>query len=266
MTTSNADIPDPTGKMPEPIQTSNDWAGTNFVVDNHHQAAADFLRAVDLEPNPDAIEQLADAFLPCLRIICTRGHASDGSLWKEAGWRGLLSELIKKMDRVQFLDWLHMMDASHELPDIINYAAMLLRSRHSIPAYGPKFGEPGPWGGVDIPIIVTLCGSTRFAHLFRKINLEQTLHGRIVLSIGCDSNSDADLDQLHEIGMSIIDAKPGLDKLHKRKIDLSSMIIVISDDSGYIGDSTRGEIEYALMRGKTVQWMSAASRAKFYAS
>jgi uncharacterized NAD-dependent epimerase/dehydratase family protein len=44
------------------------------------------------------------------------------------------------------------------------------------------------------------------------------------------------------------------------------MIIVISDDSGYIGDSTRSEIEYALQKGKTVSWMSAAAEERYYAS
>jgi hypothetical protein len=44
------------------------------------------------------------------------------------------------------------------------------------------------------------------------------------------------------------------------------MIIVISDDSGYIGESTRGEIEYAISKGKEVRWLSAAAENRYFAS
>jgi hypothetical protein len=45
-----------------------------------------------------------------------------------------------------------------------------------------------------------------------------------------------------------------LDDMHKRKIDLADEIFVINV-GGYIGLSTRGEIEYALKIGKTVRYM-----------
>ncbi len=41
--------------------------------------------------------------------------------------------------------------------------------------------------------IVTLCGSTRFSQAFRDANLQETLAGKIVLSIGCDMRSDDDI-------------------------------------------------------------------------
>jgi hypothetical protein len=41
---------------------------------------------------------------------------------------------------------------------------------------------------------------------------------------------------------------------HKRKIDLADEIFVINV-GGYIGLSTKGEIEYALKTGKTVRYM-----------
>jgi hypothetical protein len=49
------------------------------------------------------------------------------------------------------------------------------------------------------PIIVCLCGSTRFIDAFRKANLEETLRGRIVLSIGRDTKSDTDLVAMGEL-------------------------------------------------------------------
>lgn len=43
------------------------------------------------------------------------------------------------------------------------------------------------------PTVVCLCGSTRFSEAFRKANLEETLAGKIVLSVGCDTKSDGAL-------------------------------------------------------------------------
>jgi hypothetical protein len=258
------------------LPTGENWAGDDFGKeeesraiaqrDARYELAANFIRAAGLIPNTDAIEQLADVFLPCLAIICQRGYANDGSTWQAGGWRGLLHELIKKTDRVQYFDWHRSMPekALKEIPDIINYAGMYQRGRYELQPWGTLFGEPGNWNSPGIPEIVTLCGSTRFANLFRIVNLRQTIAGRIVLSIGCDSHSDADLAEMKDMGWSIEEAKPGLDELHKRKIDMSSRIIVISDDTGYIGDSTAGEINYAIKHGKQVEWLSQAAEERFY--
>jgi hypothetical protein len=45
-----------------------------------------------------------------------------------------------------------------------------------------------------------------------------------------------------------------LDDMHKRKIDMADEIFVISVN-GYIGSSTRSEIEYALKTGKKVSYL-----------
>lgn len=105
------------------------------------------------------------------------------------------------------------------------------------------------------PRIVCLCGSTRFADAFRKANLERTLAGEIVLSIGCDTKSDADLQALGELTP---EAKQKLDELHKRKIDLSDEILVLNV-GGYIGESTRSEIAYALEHSKPIRWLEDPS-------
>jgi hypothetical protein len=105
----------------------------------------------------------------------------------------------------------------------------------------------------DFPTIVCLCGSTKFMEAFQAANLRETLAGRIVLSVGCYTKSD------HDIFGSLkpYDAgklKEKLDRLHKRKIDLADEIFVLNVN-GYIGDSTRSEIEYAKSTGKTVRYM-----------
>ena len=48
--------------------------------------------------------------------------------------------------------------------------------------------------------------------------------------------------------------KEMLDDMHKRKIDMADGIYVINV-GGYIGDSTRSEIEYAKALGKSVDYL-----------
>ena len=45
-----------------------------------------------------------------------------------------------------------------------------------------------------------------------------------------------------------------LDELHKRKIDLADEILVLNV-GGYIGESTRSEIEYAKAHNKTIRYL-----------
>src|SRR5690348_6351 len=101
------------------------------------------------------------------------------------------------------------------------------------------------------PTIVCLCGSTRFADAFHEWNLRETLAGRIVLSIGCNTRSDADLMLAGELTE---DDKVRLDELHKRKIDLCDEILVLNV-GGYVGPSTQSEIAYARAHGKPVRWL-----------
>ena len=48
--------------------------------------------------------------------------------------------------------------------------------------------------------------------------------------------------------------KEMLDDMHKRKIDMADEIFVINV-GGYIGSSTRSEIEYAKATGKSVRYL-----------
>ena len=93
--------------------------------------------------------------------------------------------------------------------------------------------------------IVTLCGSTKFKEDFERVNRELTLAGNIVISVGCFGHSG---DVFSE------DQKIMLDDIHKRKIDMADAIYVINKD-GYIGSSTRSEIQYALRTGKQIIYM-----------
>lgn len=97
------------------------------------------------------------------------------------------------------------------------------------------------------PTIVCLCGSTRFMHQFQEAEYEETLAGRIVLTIGCDTKSD---DMLR-LGEGI---KAKLDELHLRKVELADEVLVLNV-GGYIGESTQRELDHAIRLGKRVRFL-----------
>jgi len=103
------------------------------------------------------------------------------------------------------------------------------------------------------PKIVCLCGSVRFAEEFRNANSNETLAGNIVLSIGCNMKTDTEtFRHLSEPELKTI--KTNLDALHKRKIDLADEILILNV-GGYIGESTRSEIDYAIAHNKPVRYL-----------
>jgi hypothetical protein len=95
--------------------------------------------------------------------------------------------------------------------------------------------------------IITLCGSTKFKEVFISEQKRLTLEGNIVISVGLFGHSGD-----NEVWEASI--KPMLDDMHKRKIDLADEIFVINV-GGYIGSSTRSEIEYARKNNKVVKYL-----------
>ena len=94
--------------------------------------------------------------------------------------------------------------------------------------------------------IITLCGSIKFKNEFMKVQEKLTLDGNIVLTPNFFNNIKKE-----DIGEK---TKKMLDEMHKQKIDMSDKIYVINV-GGYIGESTKNEIEYAKARGKKVLYM-----------
>jgi hypothetical protein len=95
--------------------------------------------------------------------------------------------------------------------------------------------------------VITLCGSTRFKDQFLEVQKRLTLEGNIVISVGLFGHSGD--NEVWTPG-----TKEMLDNMHKRKIDMADAIYVINVN-GYIGESTRSEIEYARMNGKKVLFL-----------
>ncbi len=105
------------------------------------------------------------------------------------------------------------------------------------------------------PKIICICGSTRFADLHAIARWEFEKNGKaICLMINYLPQWYADKQGWN--GNDHHGEKSGnkeaLDELHFRKIDLADEIFVINKD-GYIGESTRKEIEYAEKLGKPVK-------------
>lgn len=125
-----------------------------------------------------------------------------------------------------------------------------------------KFGKV-KWGNIMIGNykIVTLCGSTKFKKEFLEIQKKLTLLGYIVISVGLFGHSgDNEVWENMDEG-TLTKTKSMLDDMHKRKIDLSDMIYVINV-GGYIGESTRSEIEYAKSTGKEVRYLESVNTLK----
>ena len=94
--------------------------------------------------------------------------------------------------------------------------------------------------------IITLCGSINFRDEFLKVQEKLVLEGNIVFTPNFFDNIKKE-----EISL---ETKEMLDKMHKQKIDMSDEIYVINQ-GGYIGESTKLEIEYAKSKGKKVTYL-----------
>ena len=102
---------------------------------------------------------------------------------------------------------------------------------------------------VDRYTVITLSGSTRFKDAFIETQKRLPLEGNIVISVGLFGHSGD--EEVWTPG-----TKEMLDDMHKRKIDMADEIFVINV-GGYIGESTRSEIEYAKTAGKKVYFLES---------
>ena len=102
--------------------------------------------------------------------------------------------------------------------------------------------------------VITLCGSTKFKDAFLKVQKDLTLKGNIVISVGLFGHSgDSEVWDNMDEG-TFTKTKKMLDDMHKRKIDMADEIFVINV-GGYIGESTKSEIEYAKKTGKKINYL-----------
>ena len=103
---------------------------------------------------------------------------------------------------------------------------------------------------LDSPEIVCLCGSTRFIDTFNEWRQKLTLEGKIVLSVEIVTSQSKEVDPQY----SNPEVKQMLDELHLRKIDLAGEVMILNV-GGYIGESTRNELNYAIKEGKKITYL-----------
>ena len=91
--------------------------------------------------------------------------------------------------------------------------------------------------------IITVCGSYKFKKEMTEITEKMTLKGNCMITPNELAKTDKEAYTKEEILM--------IDKMHKEKIKISDAILVVNVN-GYIGNSTKNEIEYAKNNGKEV--------------
>lgn len=102
------------------------------------------------------------------------------------------------------------------------------------------------------PKVVCFCGSTRFAAHFMVERWKLEKQG--IITFGINILPDNYFIDGNAHGAEQEGVKEILDTLHLRKIDLSDYVVVLNV-GGYIGESTRNEINYATKIGKKIIYL-----------
>ena len=101
------------------------------------------------------------------------------------------------------------------------------------------------------PKVVCLCGSTRFRREFEEAFRREEHAGNICLTVPCFKDDPC---------CKTVVEQAILDRLHFAKIDLADEVLVLNVD-GYIGASTRIEIDYCREIGKPVRYLEEPAHA-----
>jgi hypothetical protein len=113
--------------------------------------------------------------------------------------------------------------------------------------------------GQTRPKIICLCGSTRFTVEMAAKSWELAKKGIIALGWNILLDGAAFPNGAESHGAEAEGIKEQIDELHKRKIDLADEVFVLNI-GGYIGESTRSEINYALAHNKPVLYAERAAQ------
>lgn len=91
--------------------------------------------------------------------------------------------------------------------------------------------------------IITVCGSYKFKKEMFEITEKMTLKGNCMITPIELTKTNKDFYNEDEVLM--------IDKMHKEKIKISDAILVVNVN-GYIGSSTKSEIEFAKALNKEI--------------
>ena len=101
---------------------------------------------------------------------------------------------------------------------------------------------------------ICLIGSTKFENEFRKLEVDLSIKGYIVLSplVYTQTGDNPECGK---------EEKKVLDLVQKEKIRQSDIVLVVDVD-GYIGDSTKRQVEYAKLLNKPLLYFSKGEYEK----
>ena len=102
--------------------------------------------------------------------------------------------------------------------------------------------------------VINLIGSTKYKDLFRELEEKLSINGYLVFS-PLVYNQTGDNPECGEDVKKILDIEANL------KSNISDIVFVVDKD-GYIGNSTRKQIEHATLLNKTVLYYSKGDLSK----
>ena len=92
--------------------------------------------------------------------------------------------------------------------------------------------------------VITLCGSMRFREELERLDAELTLAGHVVLApTALAPSRELDAEERARLG-----------RVHLQKVAMADEVLVVNV-GGYVGESTRREIEHARSRGVPVSFL-----------
>jgi hypothetical protein len=97
---------------------------------------------------------------------------------------------------------------------------------------------------LDDYTVITLCGSMRFREEFERLDAELTLAGHVVLTpTALSPSTELTPEERARLG-----------RVHLQKVGMADEVLVLNV-GGYVGESTRREIEHARSRGIPVSFL-----------
>lgn len=93
--------------------------------------------------------------------------------------------------------------------------------------------------------VIAICGSLKFKEEMIKIAIQLELAGNVALIPIFPTNNEMNYTE---------EEKTMLGKMHKEKIKIADAIFVVNIN-GYIGESTKREIEYAKAQNKEILYL-----------
>jgi hypothetical protein len=96
----------------------------------------------------------------------------------------------------------------------------------------------------DEHTVITLCGSMRFREELERLDAELTLAGHVVLTpTAVAPSTELDVEERARLG-----------RAHLAKVGMADEVLIVNV-GGYVGESTRREIDHARSRGVPVSFL-----------